>query len=155
MCNRCDEIWNIIKQDNIKVEVKCIIFKFLGLYFNDNNYELIQNYIIKLENIITHNNSELYIDSLIANSERLSQEVLVDIINNLLEKNKLFMGSKISSLIFQLILNDVKVQKIEKLEHELCEKLKFIIENNGSIQIVAHLYNQKPELFNKIYFINI
>lgn len=49
-----------------------------------------------------------------------------------------------------MILNDVKVQKIEKLEHELCEKLKFIIENNGSIQIVAHLYNQKPELFNKL-----
>ena len=150
LCNRCDEIWNIIKQDNIKVEVKCIIFKFLGLYFNDNTYELIQNYMIKLENIITHNNSELYIDSLIANSERLSQEVLVDIINNLLEKNKLFMGSKISRLIFQLILNNVKVQKIEKLEYELCKKLKFIIEHNGSIQIVAHLYKQKPELFNKL-----
>jgi hypothetical protein len=35
LCNRYDEIWDIIKRDNISLEVKCVVIKFLGLYFND------------------------------------------------------------------------------------------------------------------------
>ena len=150
ICNRYDEIWNIIKRDNIILEVKCVVIKFLGLYFNDRIYSFTQELIIELLDRINSNNSEIFIEMLIENSDRLSQNILVDIITFLLEKNKLFMGSKISKLIFQLKLDGVEERKIIKLENELSNKLDFIINHNGNVQIVAHLYSQKPELFNKL-----
>ena len=144
------EIWEIIRRDNIKPRVKCVVIKFLGLYFDDETYKLVEDCIVQLENKICSNSSELYIETLIENSYRLSQEVLVDIICKLLEKNKLFMGSKISRLILKLNIDNVGEEKIVKLENELCKKLDFIIHNNGNIQIVAHLYNQNSNVFKNL-----
>lgn len=152
LTTNAEELWSISNYINnkSKLNIKLILIRYLGMYFNDNLFAEVRKYLIEISNVIIWNDAEHYLNSILSNISRIIPEEVAEMLINILNRNQLNLGSSISNILLRLNTNEVSIGLLEKLNKLIESNLKSILERNGTPQFVAHLVHENPKIFSNL-----
>lgn len=148
--DKSDYLCSLLEGITCSFNMKLTIFKYFGVYFSDSKFQSIEDLILNCESDINANNCNRFIDTIIENCSRLTQEKIVSALINVLKNKKLRFGDKLSTLLLRIKVKDINENLLKELNNQLCINLEFITRYNGDIQMVTALYKQAPECFEQL-----
>lgn len=150
LVSHADEIWELtnitlpLNQETIK---QAVITK-LGLYLSDSKFEEAQVFLESLAPTIYWMTSQDYFESINQNMRRLNCQKVMRMLTGIIKEKRFHLGGKLANIILQMNLDGVDIETQNAFCDALKEQISFIVQENGTPQIIAVLASQNPEIFS-------
>ena len=147
-----DNIWYLAEKApfSCRDEIKQTVLKVLGLYLSDAVFETAEKYLFEYSNSVYWANSESYFECISHNIVRLNSSRIIEMLTGIIKEQRFHIGTKLADIILRLNLENVDVKLQEDFRDALSEQLSFIVQNNGTPQIIAALESQNPSIFSRL-----
>ena len=147
-----DDVWRLT-DNTISVyqsSIKLFVITKLGLYFSDEVFVEIEKFLLEYSKTVRWGNSDEYFDCIYQNIARISSSKIISMLIEILKEKRFHIGNKVSNIILHLKLDEVAVDQQIAFCEALVGSLGYIVEQNGTPQIIAVLEKQNPEVFSKL-----
>ncbi len=145
-----NELWRLAANTPIAYRdaMKQSVLTMLGLYLTDDEFITAENYLSTVALEVYWGNSQLFFECIYSNINRLCPKNVVAMIVPIIDDRRFHIGDNLSNILLQLKIKDVDTSLQEQLCSALEKQMSFIVENNGSPQIIAALENQNEKIFS-------
>ena len=147
-----DEMWELAKlaPSVNRDAMQQLVMEFLGMYFSEKTFTEAEQYLNNFEGNVYWGNSEAYFDCVLKNIDRLNANELVVSLTKIIKDKRFHIGTKIASILCYIQLKNVTLENQKGLKDALVEQLPFIVQNNGTPQLIASLMMQNEGVFKEL-----
>lgn len=136
----------IVSRDAMKLAV----IETVGLYFSEKLFSKAEQFLFKIGSTIDASLSVDYFDCIIKNVSRLDQNKIVETVTKIISEKRFTLGSKITSCLWYLDIDNVLEENLILLKKALVEKWTVIVKNNGDPQVISKLVKCNKRIFGDL-----
>lgn len=143
---QADDLWALTGQVSAsrRDTMRLAFLSDFGMYLSDPVFDASVQYLQNFSHEVYWGNSEAFFKCISDNIYRIGSEKSIVLILDVIREQRFHLGGTLSSIIAQLSLNDVSSTIQDDFYVVLQEKLSFILERNGDLQIIPALAKQAP-----------
>lgn len=147
-----DEIWTLTEYVPVsdRNTMKLTVISCMGLYFSDEVFSEVEQFLMEYSDSVYWNNSESYFDAILSNLHRIDQTKIIFALTTIIKDKRFQLGNKLSRIILYMDLNDVSESALNDFAIAVREQLQFIMSNNGHPQMIAALVKRDKALFGDL-----